>query len=171
MDTTLTQTQLKENLHYDPETGIFVWKKSFHKPRIGNEAGCIIIRHKKKYRQIILFSKAYLAHRLAWFYMNGEWPSEIDHSDGNGVNNKFSNLSEVTHLENGKNQRLPSNNTSGTMGVHYCKVTGKWFARIKVNNNVINAGRFEDKKDAVTARKKVEKDYGFHPNHGSDRPL
>ena len=52
--------------------------------------------------RICIMRVKYLAHRLAWLYVTGSWPSQdIDHIDGDPTNNRFANLREVTHQENG----------------------------------------------------------------------
>ena len=62
---------------------------------------------------------------------------EIDHIDGNGLNNRKrddgGNLRVVTHLQNTHNQRTRSNNTSGFKGVSWHKASSKWRAQIKLN--------------------------------------
>lgn len=56
----------------------------------------------------------------------------IDHEDGNGLNNQRSNLRLATDGENNRNRGIQSNNTSGYIGVYWCKGAGKWFATIKI---------------------------------------
>lgn len=172
-NSTLSQARLKELLHYDPDTGVFTWKvKSAYNIEIGNVTGCVTILSGKKYIVIRVIGKLYLAHRLAWLYMTGSFPiDEIDHADGNGINNIFKNLSSVTHLKNHKNIRLHVRNTSGINGVSWHSENKRWRARIKVNYKNISLGCFTDIKDAIKARKNADIKYGFHPNHGADRPL
>ena len=67
---TLTQETLKRLIEYDPETGIFT--------KEGNVIGCF----SDTYTRIMILGKRYKAGRLAWFYMTGEWPEQIDHING-----------------------------------------------------------------------------------------
>jgi len=172
-NSTLSQARLKELLHYNLNTGIFTnltYRSSNAKK--GDVAGCIIDLNGKKYLSIRIDGASYLCHRLAWLYVTGLFPSAtIDHSDGNGTNNAFSNLASVTHLENHKNKRLHSNNKSGVCGVFMDKSRDKWRTEIKINFKTIHLGRFNDFFEACCARKSAERKYGFHPNHGSKRPL
>jgi hypothetical protein len=69
-------------------------------------------------------------------------PSEIDHKNGNGLDNRRSNLRPATHQENNRNRRLQSNNTSGYKGVHWETCTQKWRAVIKVDGHQHRLGRF-----------------------------
>lgn len=112
--------------------------------------------------------KSYLVHRLA-FMTQGVDPSgyQVDHIDGDRANNKWSNLRLVTSAENNKNRAMTKANTSGVVGVQ--NQEGRWLAIIKHNREVIYLGSFDKKEEAALARKKAEKMYGFHKNHG--RPL
>jgi len=174
-DRVIKQEYLKQFLLYDPGTGVFAWIYSLSdRVNDGDIAGCIANNGtaNKNYRSIKLNNKTYLAHRLAWLYVYGKFPdNHIDHIDGNGLNNRISNLRDVTVMENHKNVRRQSNNTSGHSGVVYDKSRKKWKAEIKINNKSIYLGRFECFNDAVIERKMAECSYGFHKNHGEDRPL
>lgn len=170
----ITQDQLKEVLHYCPETGVFTWLVGGHKRRAGVEAG-YVDRHSisgKAYRRQWLHGRSYLTHRLAFLYMTGEFPEDqVDHKDGNGLNNAWTNLRAVSNDENQKNKRRHVNNTSGTTGVVWAKDRRKWQAGIKLNGCHKHLGRFHDKEEAIAARKAAEATYGFHENHGAERPL
>lgn len=61
---------------------------------------------------------------------------------------------------------IQSNNTSGTVGIAWNKVCEKWQAQICIDGKNIHGGLFTDKKDAIKKRKQLEKEYGFHKNHG-----
>lgn len=169
----ITQEKIKSKIHYCAETGVFTWSYGTGLVRSGDKAGRVLsTKFNKKYIQIKIFKKQYLAHRLAHFYMVGEWPeSQIDHIDGNGLNNKWSNLRVVSASENCKNKRLQSNNKSGTTGVSFNSQLSKWKAVIYSDKTQIHLGYFSDKFEAVCARKSAERKHGFHINHGEVRPL
>jgi len=147
----LTIKELHNALDYNPETGIFIWKiRPANCVHLGDVAG------RKKivtYIDIRLFGRIYLAHRLAWFYMYGKWPTKsIDHINGIKIDNRIFNLREVTVAENAQNRHSPNiTNTSGCMGVHYH--ANRWVAQISVNNKRTNLGRFISKEDANIAYK------------------
>jgi len=163
----LTQSYLKEILHYDPETGIFtriIDRHYMHKK--GAVLGSVTVGG---YMAINLDALPRPSHRLAWLYMYGEFPKgQIDHINHDRTDNRIKNLRVVSHKENGRNQKLGSNNTSGVNGVHWDKARKKWKAIIKVNYKNIQLGRFDNFFDAVCARKSADIRYGFHPNHGLD---
>lgn len=171
----ITLERLRYLLRYDPKTGRFYWNPrpasdfsshrlflAFNARFAGNEAGSIALHG---YIQIKLDGRDYTAHRLAWFYWYGQWPSlTIDHEDGNRSNNRLGNLRDVPHGENQKNMKMPSNNTSGVVGVTFC--AGKWMAQIQHRGKHIYLGRHSSFDAAVKARRKAEIELGFHPNHG-----
>ncbi len=173
---------LMEQVSYDPETGLFVWKRrevsSFKAGRYSQEAiartwnrqwpGKPALRSRDSggYLFGAVMGKKYLAHRAAFLHMTGEWPTNhIDHINGNRTDNCWSNLRQVSRVENQKNQKKYKNNTSGVMGV-YPHCGGRWTARISHQGQEIYLGIFENFEDAVAARRVAEVDYGFHENHG-----
>lgn len=142
----LTQAQLKEYLHYNPETGIFTWiKNPRNKNNIGGVAGTLHNPHKKDgYLQIKLHGYLILSHRLAWLYMTGNMPThQIDHINGIKYDNKFSNLRECNNSQNHMNLGLRSNNKSGYKGVCYNKANKKWTAQCKFNGVYKFLGNYE----------------------------
>ena len=170
----ITQDRLKELLHYCPETGVFTWLVSGTGRRSGLEAGRVNRNTitGKSYRYLKIHSHLYLEHRLAFLYMTGEFPEEqVDHIDGNGCNNVWTNIRAVTGFENQKNARISSNNTSGAVGVSWHKARKTWVSYITSEGKTKHLGLFHNKEDAIAARKAAEVFYGFHENHGTERPL
>jgi hypothetical protein len=159
----LTQTLLKLHLHYDSETGVFTRLISTNGGVcIGDIAGTV---HPTKYRFIQVAKNMYAAHRLAFLYMTGEFPPhDVDHINGARNDNRWANLRAVTRYENTQNTAKNRNNTSGVMGVHWHKLTGKWQAYIGGKHTHI--GLFDNWFEAVCARKSAENRLGYHPNHG-----
>lgn len=100
----LKHERLLELLSYDPETGVFTNQiDRGYRAKAGAVAGGR--SHKRGYRLIKLDYESYLAQRLAWFYVYGEWPvNEVDHIDGDTSNNKLANLRVVTHQQNSWNK-------------------------------------------------------------------
>ena len=75
----------------------------------------------------------------------------IDHIDGNGLNNRKANLRTATHSENQCNRPAPSNNTSGFKGVSFEARRNKWRAEITKSGRNIHLGYFAEKQLAVAA--------------------
>lgn len=154
----LTAEFLRSVLHYDQVSGIFTWKvRTSPRVKVGNLAGC---PEGAGYLRIRLHNRSYQAHRLAWFYMYGSWPTDqIDHINRIRTDNRIANLREVTNKQNHQNRSKSSNNTSGHPGVSWHKRDYRWQARIKHNYKYIHLGLFENIEDAVAARKAAEKLY------------
>lgn len=170
----LTQQYLKECLHYEPETGVFTWKVrpithfvNEHRMNLINskcatkEAG---MTTDQGYQLIGVASRSYKAHRLAFLYMLGRFPLQTDHINHNRLDNRWRNLREVTAAANNRNLSTRKSNTTGVPGVAWHKKTAKWRARILKEH----IGLFTKLEDAIAARKKWEKIYMFHENHGAN---
>lgn len=114
-----------------------------------------------------IFGKKYLAHRVVWAMVYGEWPSlQIDHINGSRSDNRPINLREVSAQDNNRNLGLSSRNKSGVAGVYFNKMRKTWVAQITEDGKTKNLGSFQDINDAITRRKEAERQMGFHPNHG-----
>lgn len=137
----LTQEYLKSVLNYDKESGIFIWIKSpASNVKTGDIAGC---KNNRGYLQIYVRNKLYLSHRLAWFYIYGDWPkNQIDHINGIRTDNRFVNLRDVTNRENQENRK---NKSKGDLpiGVHLRRDTGKYCSQITINGKVRTLGSFK----------------------------
>jgi hypothetical protein len=164
-----------ELLSYDPQTGKFRWnerpmkyfeREQDHLTWNSKFAGAPALDSRRSgYRYGSIFGENYTAHRVAWFYVTGEEPDEIDHKDGNRANNRFTNLRAADRKLNSNNHKLQSNNKSGHVGVSWHAKSGKWC--VKVRREYI--GLFEKLEDAVAARKAAAVD--FYPNHGRHGPI
>lgn len=142
--TTATRAEIAEVLSYSAETGVFTWSSNRRGgARVGDIAGTV---KRGGYVQINVLGRLCYAHRLAWLFATGAWPTGyIDHIDGNPSNNRIDNLRDVSAEENQQNQRRAhaSNKSSGMLGVSMCKQTGRWSAKISVANKTKNLGRFD----------------------------
>jgi hypothetical protein len=159
----INAARARELLNYNPETGIFVWeKRTSNRISIGNRAGR---ENGNGYRRIAIDGFSYYEHQLAWLYIYGEWPEyEIDHRDGNGLNNSLSNLRQATHAENSQNQALRSTNSSGATGVSWSKLRSKWESSIWVGCEKKFLGLFDNFCDADAAYLKAKKElHKFQP--------
>lgn len=156
----LTQAQLKDVLSYDPDSGHFQWivagKNQYQK--YGSIAGSL---KPNGYIDIKLFGTMYKAHRLAWFYMTGEWPMFIDHINRVKSDNRWRNLRKCNHQQNMNNVGRYRNNKSGFKGVSLHKDTGKWQVQIRSKGGRMHLGIFEDiELAALVAQAAREKYHG-----------
>ena len=141
----LSAEQLREILHYDKETGVFTWRvnRGGRFGVAGQTAGCI---GKNGRRRILTAGKANLAHRLAWLYVYGQWPTNhIDHINGNPDDNRIVNLRDVPRSTNLQNQRKAqvSNKSCGMLGVSKNgPPRNPWRAQIRFNGTTKYLGIF-----------------------------
>jgi len=152
----VTQDRLKELLDYNSETGIFTWKVN----RGGKKKGSIAGATSLGYRNIMIDSISYQAHRLAWLYVYGKWPErDLDHINLERDDNRISNLRDVSDSENKQNQKMYKTNTSGYKGVHWSKYDNKWRASICHNYKNHYLGTFDNPLDASKAYLEGAKKY------------
>jgi hypothetical protein len=111
-------------------------------------------------------SRTLLLHRVVAERM-GDLPTkrDVDHINGNVLDNRRENLRVVSRAVNMRNfAGLRPNNTSGVVGVSFDKSRGKWVANIKVNNQHVRLGRFETLEAAKAARLEAERRlWGIEP--------
>lgn len=149
MKTILTQDDIHELMDYDPKTGFFQWKKK----RRGIQTGVFLgTDNGFGYKRISVLGKSYYAHRLAWFYVHGEWPDQIDHINGIKSDNRIKNLRNVNCQQNAQNKtKAQKNSLSQTLGVSWHKKAKKWQAHICVFKERKYLGLFEKIEDAEKA--------------------
>jgi hypothetical protein len=140
----LTAERLRELLDYDPETGRF--------SKNGAQRGFLV--PPKNYVRVHLDGRQRLAHRLAWLYVYGEWPSgQVDHLNGDKTDNRIANLRCVSAAQNMQNIRSAKsyNKTGGLLGV--CRPSGesKYVAQISVGGVNRYIGRYDTAEEAHAA--------------------
>lgn len=156
-----TQKYLHLHFNYDPYTGVFSRKiKTSNQTKVGKP----LVAGLKRGRIIInIHNKVYKAHHLAWLYVYGVWPKEIDHINNDPTDNRIENLREVNRTQNIYNTRKSKRNKSGVKGVSWDEERKKWFVRIGYNKKNFALGRYDDFEEAVKviteARKKYHGDF------------
>lgn len=103
------------------------------------------------YYRMNVNGRLYLSHRVIWKLIKGTEPKYIDHKNNIRTDNRIENLREASRNENARSQILPSNNTTGFIGVSYYKNLKKWSASICVNGVSKRIGYYKDIKQAVIA--------------------
>lgn len=157
----ITQDELKELLHYNPETGLFTWAKTIGRAVAGRVAGR---KNDHGYHEIGIQRRLHKAHRIAFLYMTGQIPScQIDHINRVRHDNRWANLrvAPLNQADNCQNRNVRADNAIGLQGVHM--VSGnlkvpKWAARICVNGKQIHIGCYltPDEAHAAYLAKKKE---------------
>lgn len=122
-------------------------------------------RDNHKYVTTKVDSKEYKVHRLIWMYHYGNMPeNQIDHINGDSLDNRIENMRDVNNGENSKNRCIQSNNSTGYHGITMHK--GRYRVRINVNKKRISCGVYDTFEEALNVRKELEKKYNYHNNHG-----
>jgi hypothetical protein len=146
--TSLTQERLMSLVSYDAETGVFTWRITRRNCKTGAVAGSLL----KGYLRISIDSKIYAAHRLAWLYTYGCWPSgEIDHINRVRNDNRLCNLREATRELNTQNANVRVDSPYGIRGVTKHKYSNKYRARIQANKKAMLLGLFDTPEEAAAA--------------------
>lgn len=146
----ITAEHLRSVLSYNTETGVLTWRKGRQGTDVSLQAGSK--PNAQGYIQICIDYHIYLAHRLAFLYMEGRWPLYIDHVNGVRTDNRWSNLREATSSQNGANSKRPCTNTTGYKGVTW--QAGKYVAQIAYKGKHYYLGRFTNPREAAEARAK-----------------
>jgi hypothetical protein len=139
-------------LRYDPGTGVFTWRVDHnYNAKTGEVAGARF--DGGRYWTIGIDGENYLAHRLAWLYMTGEWPpADIDHRNRVGTDNRWDNLRLATPSQNLANAKKRSDNTSGVKGVSWFKQTRKWRAYVCQHGKETHLGYYATLEEARLVR-------------------
>jgi len=167
------QQTLQNLLDYNPLTGMLLWK-----PRLGQgnrswntryagKPAFTAVDH-KGYQVGAINGTNYRAARVIYKLCHGVDAHQVDHIDGNRLNNRIDNLRAVTGQQNQQNMKRCTRNKSGVTGVSWNTEKNRWDAKITHNKKTILLGRFTDFDEAVATRKQAENEFGFHPNHGRE---
>lgn len=152
----LTQQELKKILVYYPQNGLFKWRNTNRRMISGCVSGSI---NNRGYINIKINGCSYKAHRLAFFYVNGEWPKkEVDHINHVKNDNRWCNLRECNRFQNKANVKKHINNKSGYKGVYWKTEASKWVANISANGKKKHLGYFNNKDDAAREYNNAAKD-------------
>lgn len=175
----ITPKKLNRLLHCDFETGDLTWKPRgidmFKDVRTMNAwntmyagKGALRCIGSHGYKKGRILGRDLLAHRVIWAMRNKRWPiGEIDHIDGDKLNNRLSNLREVTSSTNSMNSARSTRNTSGVTGVSFNKASKKWVAYIQSQGKFRHLGSFHTKQEAKLARLAAQQSSDFTVRHGT----
>lgn len=170
-------TVLRQLLRYEPETGKLFWKP---RARIWfksdsawkawttrfSEQEAFTADSGNGYKTGTVLGSIAAAHRVAFAIVEGFNPEIIDHADGDGTNNRWENISNVTPQQNNRNMKLSCRNTSGHIGVRKCRQTNRWVGQIRVGRGKRRSKSHETKEAALLWYEAQKKELGFHENHG-----
>lgn len=180
----ITPELCRQLLRYEAETGRLFWKErpaemfpdqraanTWNTRYAGTEAFTTVSHRLRDHYSGRIFDMNFPAARVVWAIVHGEWPKEqVDHIDGDGLNNRIENLRDVPNRINLRNCWRASNNTSGVTGVSWNTLRKKWEAYIKVDGLRCSLGMWNTVEQAKAARFGAQKIMGFSERHGLKRP-
>ena len=164
---TIRIDRLQELLRYDVESGLLHWRSRRNQLATeGAVAGHTANCRGKLYYRVRVDGQLVMGHWIAWAMHYGQWPhDQIDHQDGNGLNNRISNLRIAPQGINNKNAAVRKDSKTGVSGVTTVR-SGRYVAHIREGGRVRHLGTFDTLHEASEARRQAEVRFGFHPNHG-----
>lgn len=171
------QEYLNSVLDYCPDTGVLTWKhrpeshfksvgifKAWNTRFAGKSAGS---PHGGGYRQVNLDGKVYLAHRVIWTMVHGDFgDNDIDHINGNRSDNRLENIRSVSRTVNLRNSANSRKGEIAVCGVSRHNATGKYRAYVGIDGKQVHLGFFDNVEDAIAVRAEANKTYGFTERHG-----
>jgi hypothetical protein len=170
----MTSEIANKYLIYDAETGILTRRYKYHQNVIAGKRACRPCNNKKQnHLDVSLCGKNYPAHRIIWLMIYGNFPkNHIDHINHDETDNKLINLREVSQCENNRNNSKRADNTSGVTGVWISKINSKkkFIAEIQNKEKQKITKAFYTLASAKHQRKLWEKEFGYHNNHGINKP-
>jgi len=140
------QEYLKECFDYNPEIGELRWKE---RP----------LSHFKSKRSFSMWNSKF-ANKVSCSVLNTGYSSVTINKDGNVSNNKIENLKLATRVENGMNNGISRNNTSGNTRIRLAE-NGRFQSEIRINGKNMRLGTFDTLEEAIVTREiKREEVYG-----------
>ena len=144
----ITQAELKILVDY--VDGKLIAKTNSKQRKVGTVLGTLT---PKGYLLASVQGRLQRVHRLVFLYHHGYMPIQVDHIDGNRINNKIENLREATSSQNNQNRKATS--SSGIKGVVWHKQSKKWVASICVNRKSVHLGSFLSIEEAALVANKA----------------
>lgn len=103
------------------------------------------------YKRVRYQGKWLLSHRVIWEMFNGSFNHNIDHKNGDKLDNRIENLRPCNQSQNTINSSIRSDNTSGYKGVTWSKAANKWASQTMKDGKRVHVGVFENPKEAALA--------------------
>lgn len=154
---------LLEYFEFHDDGRVFVKKRlSCRSRQIGEQVGTL--RRTNRYLAIDVEGERFQLHRLIFYVFNGWCPDQIDHIDGNRLNNAPANLRPANSTQNLANApkqsyRIGQIPSSPYKGVSWHRRASKWMAMIHLNRQHIYLGLFGKEEDAHAAYCQAAKKY------------
>lgn len=145
----LTQDQVKDLFDYR-EDGVLVRKRAsmgnniYAGRLVGNLNAKALGSRNARYITTKIRGQHWCVHKLIYLYHHGYMPEQLDHINGNTLDNRIENLRPATSAENMRNRKIFVNNKSGCKGVCWHNRISKWQVSVGVNKKQKHIGYFDD---------------------------
>ena len=151
--------------HFEYRDGNLYWRHDRGSKKCkGKMAGTLVAKGYLRVR-VRELGGAILVHRIVFAMHQGHLPAEVDHINGNKLDNRIENLREVSRSQNRMNTVGSGQNKSGCKNVYFYR--NKWGVRLVVNKKSLFIGVFENLELAdLVAHAAREKYHGDYANHG-----
>jgi len=152
MNSKLTIEILNHALDFDPATGIFLWSHpQSNAVKVGDRAGVVASNGR---RYINIAGEKHMAHRLAWFYIYGDWPQDdVKQPNGNYDDCRKENLVLQSRQQTATNRRVNASSKSGHAGITWSEKRQRWQVHITRDYKQVGLGYFGDLDEAIEVRK------------------
>lgn len=144
------------------ENGYLIRKIDVSRMKKGSIASAIDGR----YKRVSVDNKRYPEHRIIFMMHYGYIPEQIDHINGNGLDNRIENLRPADNITNGQNKKKMKSNKSGIKNVFWVNQVKKWRVAIRANGKQMCIGEFKDLElaelVAIEARNKYHGEFANH---------
>ncbi|KMV67769.1 hypothetical protein AI28_08025 [bacteria symbiont BFo1 of Frankliniella occidentalis] len=145
------QKLLLETFRYDADTGLVWWRQPKGSRKLDKSCGTV---GGSGYLMVRVDGRLYTLHRIIWKMITGNEPMHLDHINGCRIDNRITNIREVTRSQNNQSIGLTRANKSGYVGVRYSTKDRSWTSYIKSGSKRIHIGNFKEKKLAVESYNK-----------------
>lgn len=161
----LTVEMVSNIISYNKDSGEFTWmERRGGKSLAGTKAGSV---KSTGYVLISLYGHRYRAHHLAWFIINGSFPSMLDHVNGIRSDNRICNLREANHSQNMMNKRFNKKHSTSARGVYVDSRTGKYRVEVSIDSGKFRSKSIDNLEDAEALSRKIRSAlHGEFCNHG-----
>jgi hypothetical protein len=150
-------------IRFDYKDGNLYWKETKGRAIEGKKAGSYA---PSGYFNIQINRVKYRLHRMIFMWHHGFLPKEVDHINGNKLDNRIENLRASTKSQNMRNSKIRKNNKSGFKNVLWRTQEKKWQVQLRAFGKTKHIGYFDDLElaglVATMAREKYHGEFARH---------